>query len=76
MLNFLENHDEQRVASDFFLGDGQKARAAMVVTACVNSNPVMIYAGQELSERGMDEEGLQRGGMDAPRSSTTGRPIH
>ena len=58
MLNFLENHDEQRVASDFFLGDGQKARAAMVVTACVNSNPVMIYAGQELSERGMDEEGF------------------
>ncbi len=57
MLNYLENHDEQRVASDFFLGDGQKARAAMVVTACVNSNPVMIYAGQELGERGMDKEG-------------------
>jgi glycosidase len=58
MLNFLENHDEQRVASDFFLGDGQKARAAMLVTACVNNNPVMIYAGQELGERGMDEEGF------------------
>ena len=21
MLNFLENHDEQRIASDYFLGD-------------------------------------------------------
>ncbi len=58
MLNFLENHDEQRVASDFFLGDGRKACAAMIVTACVNTNPVMIYAGQELGERGMDEEGF------------------
>jgi len=58
MLNFLENHDEQRLASDFFLQEGKKARAAMIVTACVNTNPVMIYAGQELGERGMDREGF------------------
>ncbi len=58
MLNFMENHDEQRIASDFFLKEGRKARAAMIVTACVNSNPVMIYAGQELGEKGMDEEGF------------------
>ncbi len=58
MVNFLENHDEQRVASDFFLGEGKRGKAAMVVTACINSNPVMIYAGQELGERGMDEEGF------------------
>lgn len=58
MLNFLENHDEQRIASDFFLGDAAKAKAAMIVTTCVNTNPVMVYAGQELGEKGMDSEGF------------------
>ena len=36
----------------------KEGRAAMIVTACVNLNPVMIYFGQELGERGMDEEGF------------------
>ncbi|MDR2815516.1 MAG: alpha-amylase family protein [Proteiniphilum sp.] len=58
MLNFMENHDEQRLASDYFLKEGSKGKAAMIVTCCVNTNPVMIYAGQELGERGMDEEGF------------------
>lgn len=58
MLNFLENHDEQRIASDFFAGDARKARPAFVVAACMGSNPLMVYAGQELGERGMDEEGF------------------
>ena len=48
MLNFMENHDEQRLASDFFLKEGNRAKAAMIITACINTNPVMIYAGQEL----------------------------
>ncbi len=58
MLNFLENHDEQRIASDFFAGDGFKAIPAMVISACMNTNPVMIYFGQEFGEPGMDEEGF------------------
>lgn len=58
MINFMENHDEQRIASDFFLKSGEKGKAAMIVTACINVNPVMIYFGQELGERGMDEEGF------------------
>ncbi|RNC64513.1 alpha-amylase family protein [Proteiniphilum sp. X52] len=58
MLNFMENHDEQRLASDYFLKEGSKGKAAMIATCCVNTNPVMIYAGQELGERGMDEEGF------------------
>ncbi|MBQ0061062.1 MAG: alpha-amylase family protein [Bacteroidales bacterium] len=58
MLNFLENHDEQRIASDFFAGNGANAKAAMVVSATLNTNPVMIYFGQELGERGMDCEGF------------------
>lgn len=58
MINFMENHDEQRIASDFFLKSGEKGKAAMIVTACINTNPVMIYFGQELGERGMDDEGF------------------
>ena len=62
MLNFLENHDEQRIASEFFAGDPWKAVPAMVVSATLNTNPVMIYAGQELGEKGMDTEGFS--GLD------------
>ena len=58
MLNFLENHDEQRLASDFFAGDGEKGRAPLIVSACMGRNPMMIYFGQELGERGMDAEGF------------------
>lgn len=58
MLNFLENHDEQRIASDFFAGDAERALPALVVSACMNTNPFMVYAGQELGERGMDVEGF------------------
>lgn len=58
MLNFLENHDEQRLASDFFAGQAEKGRAALLVSSCMGKNPMMIYFGQELGERGMDEEGF------------------
>lgn len=58
MLYFLENHDEQRIASDFFCRDGRKAIPAMMVSAWLRTNPVMIYAGQEFGERGMDDEGF------------------
>jgi len=62
MLNFLENHDEQRIASDFFAGDARKGIPGMIVAATMNTNPVMIYFGQELGERGMDKEGFS--GLD------------
>lgn len=58
MLYFLENHDEQRIASDFFAGSGEKARPALAVSAFMGTNPLMIYAGQELGERGMEAEGF------------------
>lgn len=58
MLNFLENHDEQRIASDFFVGDAVKGIPGMIISATMNVNPVMIYSGQELGERGMDQEGF------------------
>lgn len=58
MLNFLENHDEQRIASYFFAGDARPGIPGMMVSALMNTNPVMIYSGQELGEPGMDEEGF------------------
>ena len=58
MLYFLENHDEQRVASDFFAGDGRKGVPGLVVSALLQQNPLMIYFGQEYGERGMDKEGF------------------
>ena len=58
MLNFLENHDEQRLASDFFAGKAQAGIPGLIVSALLNTNPMMIYAGQELGERGMDQEGF------------------
>jgi len=58
MLYFLENHDEQRVASSFFAGDARKGIPGLVVAALLQQNPLMIYAGQEYGERGMDHEGF------------------
>ena len=58
MLNFLENHDEQRIASDFFAGNAERGLPGFIVCACMNKNPIMIYAGQELGETGMDSEGF------------------
>ncbi len=57
MLNFMENHDEQRIASDYFALNGWRGIPAMIVSACIGPNPVMIYFGQELGENGMDNEG-------------------
>lgn len=58
MVNFLENHDEQRIASDFFVKNPWVAIPALIVMATMNANPVMIYFGQELGEKGMDKEGF------------------
>lgn len=58
MLSFLENHDEQRIASDFYIKDGKKGRAALLVSALLSSAPTMIYMGQSLGEHGMDAEGF------------------
>lgn len=58
MLNFLENHDEQRIASDFFAKEARKAIPAMLVATCLNKSPIMTYFGQEFAERGMDAEGF------------------
>ena len=58
MLYFLENHDEQRIASDFFAGSARKAIPGLVASVLMQSNPFMLYAGEEYGEKGMDEEGF------------------
>jgi len=58
MLYFLENHDEQRIASDFFAGDARKALPGLLVSVLMQNNPFMLYAGQEFGEPGMDKEGF------------------
>lgn len=58
MLNFLENHDEQRIASKFFAGSAERAKPALVISALMRTNPMMIYFGQELGEQGMYTEGF------------------
>jgi glycosidase len=58
MLYFLENHDEQRLASDFIVGQPDKALPALVVSTLLRQNPFMVYSGQEWGERGMDSEGF------------------
>lgn len=58
MLNFLENHDEQRFASDFFGCDARNSYAALYTALYLNTAPFMLYAGEEVGERGMDNEGF------------------
>lgn len=58
MLYFLENHDEQRIASGFFANNSFKGIPGFIISACMQTNPVMLYYGQELGEPGMYEEGF------------------
>ncbi|TBN14524.1 alpha-amylase family glycosyl hydrolase [Hyunsoonleella pacifica] len=58
MLHFLENHDEQRLASPDFAGDAKKGKPAMVVSATLTTAPTMIYFGQEVGEDGSENAGF------------------
>ena len=58
MLHFLENHDEQRIASPDFAGSAEKGKPAMVVSAAISTSPTMIYFGQEVGEPGAENAGF------------------
>lgn len=60
MLRFLENHDEQRIASKEFAGTPWAAVPGMTVSALMGQGPVMIYFGQESGEPGDGIEGFQK----------------
>lgn len=57
MLNFLENHDEQRFASQQYAVDAKRVEASLIVSAMMSTGPFMLYAGQELGEKAADAEG-------------------
>ncbi|MDO5443415.1 MAG: alpha-amylase family glycosyl hydrolase [Bacteroidia bacterium] len=47
MLNFLENHDEQRIASKWFAGDAGRFDC-VGASLLFNTAPFMVYSGQEI----------------------------
>ncbi|NOR29303.1 MAG: alpha-amylase, partial [Lutibacter sp.] len=58
MLHFLENHDEQRIASPDFAGSAEKGKPAMVVSTTISTAPTMVYFGQEVGEPGAENAGF------------------
>jgi glycosidase len=58
MLKFLDNHDEQRLASPEFAGSSEKGKPMMVVSTMITSAPIMIYFGQEVGEAGNENGGF------------------
>ncbi|MGB5411308.1 MAG: alpha-amylase family glycosyl hydrolase, partial [Woeseiaceae bacterium] len=58
MLHFLENHDEQRIASPDFAGDANAGKPAMVVSALIGRSPTMLYFAQEVGEPGDGDAGF------------------
>ncbi len=58
MLHFLENHDEQRIASPDFAGSAAKGKPAMVVSTTISTSPTLVYFAQELGEPGSENAGF------------------
>ena len=58
MLQFLDNHDEQRLASPEFAGSPEKGKPLMVVSTTISSSPTMIYFGQEVGEAANENAGF------------------
>lgn len=58
MLKFLENHDEQRIASPEFAGAAEKGKPAMVVSTLMGKAPTLLYFGQEVGEAGALDAGF------------------
>lgn len=58
MLHFLDNHDEQRLASPEFAGAPEKGKPMMVISSTISSSPTMIYFGQEVGEDGKENGGF------------------
>lgn len=58
MLHFMENHDEQRIASPEFAGDAGAGKPAMLVSATISAAPTLVYFGQELGEPAAEDAGF------------------
>lgn len=58
MLHFLENHDEQRIASPGFAGSAEKGKPAMVISTTISSSPTLLYFAQDVGEPGAEDAGF------------------
>jgi glycosidase len=58
MLHFLDNHDEQRLASPEFAGTPERGKPLMVVSTTISTSPTMVYFGQEVGESGNENAGF------------------
>ncbi|MEQ8473262.1 MAG: alpha-amylase family protein [Marinoscillum sp.] len=58
MLRFLENHDEQRIASPDFAGAMWPGIPMMAISSFMHKGPVMMYFGQEVGEPGAGVSGF------------------
>ncbi|KIQ22181.1 alpha-amylase [Flavobacterium sp. MEB061] len=58
MLHFLDNHDEQRLASPEFAGTLERGKPLMLVSTTISTSPTMIYFGQEVGEAGNENAGF------------------
>lgn len=58
LLHFLENHDEQRIASPEFAGDAARGRPGMLVSALISRSPTLLYFGQEVGEPASEDAGF------------------
>jgi glycosidase len=76
MLRFLENHDEQRIASNDFAGNPFLAIPAMVVSATLSGGPVMMYFGQEVGEPAVGSEGFSGEDGRSTIFDYWGVPVH
>ena len=56
MLRFMENHDEVRLASRFFMQKPENAYPFVALSALMNRGPFMIYNGQEYGENAADSD--------------------
>ncbi len=58
LIHFLDNHDEQRLASPEFAGSPEKGKPLMVISTTISSSPTMVYFGQEVGEAGNENGGF------------------
>lgn len=76
MLRFLENHDEQRIASPTFATDPWHALPAVVVSATWHSGPLLLYFGQEVGEPGAGHSGFSADDGRTTIFDYWGVPLH
>jgi glycosidase len=58
MLRFLENHDEQRIATPEFAFEAKRAIPAMMLSATIHQGPILTYFGQEFGENNTAASGF------------------